>query len=280
MIDGVAFGRPFLGRADRPPIRIPSRKRRRITYDDEANDIFDEHASNQQVAVQGGLGPNYSIVDRDSETDDEYSPGEDDMDDLSMELKDIRNDGDNTAGVDDFVVVENMETPSNPGGLVEWPRRSARSRKAGGLCLEGEDMLKLVDENGRPYPGEYNNPLLDLYLDGNDEPQFQPEKHKIKHRKKRRLSNRQATVDIATEELSTRPEGVRRGSSSASRKGVRFQDVDLETPATIRESQDSDQSDEDFQPSSDITPNLHESDKENSQPQYEAADSSVVSMVL
>jgi hypothetical protein len=280
LIDGVAFGRPFLGRTDRPPLRIPPRKRRRITYDDGINEIFDEYASNQQVAVQVGLDPDYILVDRDSETDDDYSLGEDDMDDLSKEIKDIRNDSDNKTGDDDFTVVEDTETPSNLGGRSEWPRRSARSRKAGGLGLEGEDMLKLVDENGRPYPGEYNNPLLDLYLDGEDEPSCQPEKHKTKHRKNMQSSTHQENFDMATEELSTQPEGVTRRSSSAIRKGVHFQDADLETPATIRELQDSDQSDEDFQPSSDITPSLYESDKENSQPQYEAEGSSVVSMVI
>ena len=34
MIDGVAFGRPFLRRSDRPSIRIPSIKRARLVYDD------------------------------------------------------------------------------------------------------------------------------------------------------------------------------------------------------------------------------------------------------
>ena len=41
LFDGVPFGRPFLRKAPRPPVRIPSNKRARIAYDDELEVEFD-----------------------------------------------------------------------------------------------------------------------------------------------------------------------------------------------------------------------------------------------
>ncbi len=280
LIDGVAFGRPFLRRTDRPPIRIPPRKRRRITYDDDSDGILDEHPNTRHLAVHAEPDdPNDITADEGSETDDDYSPDEEEINDLSAELKDIRNDRYSKTGEDDFAVAEDPEEPSNPGGPTGSPRRLTRSRKAGGLCLEGEGMLKLVDENGRPYPGEYNNPLLDLYLHAEDEHQNQPGLQGKTPKKKKRRSNGQKDAERAFEEFSTQPERVSKSISKRSRKGVRFQDGQLETPATMREYQDSHQSDEDLQSSRDMTPNQYESDKENSQPLYEAAGLSVVSMI-
>lgn len=285
LIDGVAFGRPFLKRTERPPVMIPPRKRRRITYDAGSNEIFDENANNQQVAVHGGLVDldNISLVE-DSEVDDDYSPDEEEIGDLSIELKDLRDDGCNNTEEDHVAVAEGTELPLNQIGTVASPRRSTRSRKAGGLGLGGEDMLKLVDENGRPYPGEYDNPLLDLYLYGDDETRSQrqsrPDTHKAKSKKKKCISDLRQKVERSTEEFNIQPERVNRGLSNPVWKGVRFQDAQLETPATVRDFQDSNPSDsEDFHPSSDMTPDQSGSDKENSEPRYELPESSVVSMI-
>lgn len=278
LIDGVAFGRPFLRRTARPPIRIPPRKRRRITYDDDSNDIFDEHANYQQVAVHAGPDDLNNISpNEDSVTDDEYSPDEEVTNELFMELKDIRDDDIRNTGEDHFSVAEDPEIPSSLVGAIVSPRRLTRSRKAGGLCLEGEEMLKLVDENGRPYPGEYNNPLLDLYLYGDDEPRPRPDMHETK---RRRTSSPRGIVERATEKPNIEPERVNRRNSKSNWKGVRFQDANLETPATVQEFEESDQSDyEVLYPFSDMTPSLNESDKENSEPRYEATELNAVSMV-
>ena len=283
LIDGVAFGRSFLKRTDRPPVIIPPRKRRRITYDEDSTEIFDEHANNQQVAVHTALANlNDVSVIEDSDVDEDYSPDEEEIGDLSVELKDLRNDGFNNTE-EDQVVAESTEVSLNQVGAVASPRRSTRSRKAGGLGLGGEGMLKLVDENGRPYPGEYDNPLLDLYLYGVDETQTRlqsrPDMHKAKPGKPKRTSGLRPKFETTTKEVNMAPELVDRGISNPGWKGVRFQDAHLETPATVRDLQDSDQSGyEDFQPSSDMTPSQYGSDKENSEPRYEVADSSVVSM--
>ena len=281
LIDGVAFGRPLLKRTERPPVIIPPRKRRRLTYDEDSNGIFDETLNNQQDAVHAGLAdPNDISIADDSGVDDDYSPDEEDIDELSMELKDLRNDMEK----DHVVVSEDPEAPLNQAGAATSPRRSARSRKAGGLGLEGEGMLKLVDETGRPYPREYDNPLLDLYLYEDDETQHQrqsrPDHPRVRPNKRNCTSDIRQSAERSTEASDMQPERINRDVSDPAWKGVRFHDVHLETPATVRNFQDSDHSDrEDFLPSSDMIPDQDGSDKENSEPRYELAASGAVSLI-
>ncbi|TKA76741.1 hypothetical protein B0A49_02711 [Cryomyces minteri] len=53
LIDGIAFGRPYLRRPDRPPVKIPPRKRRRVT---NSNDDEDEPLTIKEATVsQGGV---------------------------------------------------------------------------------------------------------------------------------------------------------------------------------------------------------------------------------
>lgn len=197
-----------------------------------------------------------------------------------MELKDLRNDTE-----EDYVAVSGgTEVPLHQVGAAASPRRSTRSRKAGGLGLEGQDMLKLVDENGRPYPGEYDNPLLDLYLYGDDEtrPQLpsRPVIEEAKPNKKKCTSDLRQNIERTARESDMQSERVNKGTSDPGWKGVRFQDVHLETPATVRDFQDSDQSDyEDPVTSSEMTPDQDGSDKENSEPRHELAESGAVSMI-
>lgn len=281
LIDGVAFGRPLLKRIERPPVIIPPRKRRRIAYDEESNQIFDETLINQHDAVHVGLADLHDIsIADDSGLDDEYSPDEEEIDELSMELKDLRND---TEG-DHFVVSEDPEVPLNQAGTTASPRRSTRSGKAGGLGLEGEGMLKLVDENGRPYPREYDNPLLDLYFDEDDatqhQRQSQPDIPKVRSNKRNCISDIRQNAERNTEESDMHSERLNRDASDLAWKGVRFQDARLETPATVRNFQNSDHSGhEDFLSSSDMLPDQDGSDKENSEPRYELAGSGAVSLI-
>lgn len=295
LIDGVAFGRPFLKRTERPPVIIPPRKRRRITYDEGSNEIFDEYANNQQTAVHAGLfDPNNGSLVEDSGVDDDYSPEEEEIRDLSIELKDLHNDECTNPEEDHIAVAEGVKLLLNQVEVDASarrsprtsPRRSTRSRKAGGLGLGGEDMLKLVDENGRPYPGEYDNPVLDLYLDGDDETQRrrqrqrqpQSDRHGARPNKKNCTSDLRQKVEKTTQESNMQPERVIRGISNPGWKGVRFQEVQLETSATVRDFPDSDKSDQDdFHPSSDMTSDQDGSDKENSEPRYELPKSRAVS---
>jgi hypothetical protein len=67
LIDGVAFGRPFLRHPDRPTVRIPSIKRARLVYDD-ANDVDSHVNTPNQLILRDRL------VD---EVEDEYTGIED-----------------------------------------------------------------------------------------------------------------------------------------------------------------------------------------------------------
>lgn len=297
LVDGVAFGRPFMMRIDRPPIRIPPRKRRRTTYDDHGAITLHEHANDQQDLVHAGLDRlneispdedsesdnNYTpdtskdiLPDEDSGFDDDYSLDEDETNDLSLELKNIHDDSRRYARQDWVACTDDSEMPSNLLEAGKSPRRSKRSRKVGGLGLGGANMLKLVDENGRPYPGEYNNPLLDLYLHEGTVAHPRSATY-IAQSKRRGKSNSQRSIGRADHKYDMRTEHGRGGMPNSNWKAVRFQDAQLETPATVRDSHSHHLEYEDAQPSSNVTPSQHESDKENSDPRYAVPESSAVS---
>ncbi|MCJ1423827.1 hypothetical protein MMC29_001712 [Sticta canariensis] len=258
LIDGVAFGRPFLRRPDRPAIRIPPRKRRRVTYDEDDDTDFGANFHDRQVILRTGLNDEDHSLDSDEEDDRDFTPDEDKENALDTELQDIYNDlGDDSARA------LTTEITTNVNGLEEPPGRLTRAQKAKrGLGLQGAAMLELVDENGRPYPGEYNNPLLDQF--GKDEPAHL--NHEITKRKKNKqnIHHRHGKGQAAEHVYQGTPERASRRSSSASMKSVRFEDPDSTTPATIRVNHQG------FEPAIDIAVDPDESDKENSQPQFEA----------
>jgi len=88
LVDGLTFGRPLLRRpADRPPVNIPPRKKRRVTYneDDEGDD--DGHlALTEREAVDSDdsvdetnnrqLVIHADFDNEDSEDDDDFAPEE------------------------------------------------------------------------------------------------------------------------------------------------------------------------------------------------------------
>ncbi|KAF8854156.1 hypothetical protein BDZ45DRAFT_747814 [Acephala macrosclerotiorum] len=85
LFDGLAFGRPLLRRpADRPPITIPPRKKRRVTYDDEEQGDEDIPALMEREDDDSDSDANKQLVlhadfdDEDSEDDEDFVPGEDD----------------------------------------------------------------------------------------------------------------------------------------------------------------------------------------------------------
>ena len=202
----------------------------------------------------------------DEEDDRDFTPDEDKENGLDTELQDIYN-----ALGDDSARALTTERTTDVNGLEEPPGRLTRAQKAKrGLGLQGAAMLELVDENGRPYPGEYNNPLLDQF--GKDEPAHS--NHKITKRKKNKqnIHHRHGKGQAAEHVYQGNPERVSRRSSSASMKSVRFEDPDSTTPATIRVNHQG------FEPAIDIAVDPDESDKENSQPQFEAYQPNVVSL--
>jgi len=235
LIDGVAFGRPFLRKAARPAIRIPPRKRRWITYDEEDDpdsvDIYD----NRQVVVR-------ARTENADTASSEHEDDEDEEEDLDQELEDLQED----------VGVEQVTT-----GAQGRSRRIARQRQD----PQGLGLLRLVDDNGRPFDGIYSNPLLDMYSQDDpsqETPNIQVGNHDRKNRKSRLTKPTKSSVH----DQPKHSEEICRRSSSGSIKSVRFEGAERGTPATILESKNSDDNeDDDFEPEE-----IDESDKENAEP--------------
>ncbi|MCJ1246952.1 hypothetical protein MMC30_004163 [Trapelia coarctata] len=278
LIDGVAFGRPFLRRTDRPPVKIPSRKRIRLTYDDEEDqDIASSILNTDQTLVRtilndadsedsedGGHGGSYGlngISDEESNNvdNDEYDIGEDIQEILTKEIQDITQDTQGTTrGSESIRKIDSYDGTGEASGILT---RSRKRMKRNGLGLQGGGVLRLLEADDDRFAGEYHNPLLDQY--------YQDESTKTGHKtsKKGRIQKvRLGTSNFKVRQLDT-PGGRSRQSSSASMKSVRFEGDDVETPATIREVQGSDSEDnEDFEPDAGLVSGSVESNKENVQP--------------
>lgn len=253
LVDGIAFGRPYLRRADRPAIRIPPRKRRRITYDEEGEDSSEE-VNDRQIVLRAGLdGADEAVAGDESDGEEDYVPDDDEDDDVSAELEDLREDLHDGATDDDGVTF-GMKGGKLPSITTRKSRRSPR----------GLGLLQLLDEKGRPYAGRYSNPLLDQY--DNEEPILEITKRgTARLAQGARRSARNGVLDS-----SASPEHVGRRSSTGSNKSVRFEDDDLATPATVQDSRDSEE-DDDLEPGE-----VNGSDKENTEPQMEENESSNV----
>lgn len=242
LIDGVAFGRPFLRKAARPAIRIPPRKRRQITYDEEDDPDSMDIYGNRQVVVRAGTENADTANSEHEDDEDEDFVHEDEEEDLDQELEDLQED----AGVEQVTT-----------GAQGRSRRIARQRQD----PQGLGLLRLVDDIGRPFDGIYSNPLLDMY--SQDEPsQETPNIQVGNHDRKNRKSRPTKPTKSSVQDQPKHSEEVCRRSSSGSNKSVRFEGAERGTPATILESKDSDDNeDDDFEPEE-----TDESDKENAEP--------------
>lgn len=209
-------------------------------------------------------GDSTSAEDNDEEADDDYvAPDQLELD-LAAELRDIRRDMFAEPGTKSSDGAS-MTPDSDPA--IEIPRRVTRSQRPNkGLGLQGPAVLELVDENGRPYPGAYDNPLLDFFS------QDEPSRAQEGSRRKRRKTNGLIETHQGTTTTSDTSSGAfashTRRESSASIKNVRFQDSPLVTPpTTILDPDDlEDTEDEDFEPPGDMHDEMDESDKENAEP--------------
>ena len=253
----MAFGRPFLRRADRPAIRIPPRKRRRIIYDEEDDCDIEKPNNERQVVVRAGFD-NVDDVTAGEESDDEEEFAPDgDEEDLDAELEDLQDDLDDAVDVDDSIDQDNIQ-----------PQRITRSRRS----PKGLGLLELLDDNGEPFPALYNNPLLDLY--GQDESQPEP------RRRKRGTTElaQSATENVSSilRDSSTSPQRATRRDLAGSNRSVRFENDEVATPATIRELENSeDSTDGEFE-----VGDVDESDKENAAPHSQETESSDVCCVF
>ena len=260
LYDGVAFGRPYLRRGDRPTVRIPPRKRRRITYEEEEDIDYSDGLSDQQMVLRDGLeDPEDIDCENVSDEEEDFVPDAED-EDLGAEVQDLRSEipaaGNDLGGV-------------LPDGAAQDAGRASRRKSR--RSTRGLGILELVDDDGQPFVGDYNNPLLDKYI--HDEPS--PQQQTIKPKARRSLHYVQGALKSAkhgVRDWYESPDRTKRRGSAGSNRSVHFEDPEPATPVTVRDLQDSDdEDDDDFQPGE-----VDESDKENAQPIAQDADASDV----
>lgn len=265
LIDGVSFGRPFNRKPDRPAIRIPPKKRRRILYDEGGNDsnvLFADPS--RRVTSNAGFDDDANDLSQGShscEEGDTDSAGEDKEKSMQDELHSLRSElhedpSDITIIDGDLEMKLGSETVQNS---TTPTTRSMRQRNKG---LGLEDTLLLVDEYGRPYPKEYDNPLLDYF----DEDEIETRKLGDPQNNVTKAAGRTVTRNEIYQDIDSHFKTPSR-SSSASTKNVRFEEPEVPTPATIMDVYITDDSeDESFEPDEDTDTSVDESDKENATP--------------
>lgn len=265
LIDGVAFGRPFLRRADRPAIRIPPRKRRRLTYDEDEHEDPDYKAQHQ-VVVHADFDN-----DKGSEEDSDYDGNagllSEDESSLNSELDDIRKDVDPVdeghADVDHHDGKLGVTADGIPNLLDRVPRR--RRLKPTGLGLRASSFS--MDESENLFSQQSNNRLLEM-LEGDDRAKEQ----QLPNPKKRRRLNPSPRKEHRKERPETTGAAVYNGRERTitdSRKSVSFDEAKLPTPATVRlgSSEDTENDDDyDGAGSESGSDETDESDKENATP--------------
>ena len=255
LIDGVAFGRPFLRRTDRPVVRIPPRKRRCITYD--AEDDLESGEEDGQVVVRAGLNSADDVgAGDDSEDNEDYTPNDNGQEtDLRVELKALQQDAQHNSRKDDQA--------SNTVAT----RRYKRSPKGLGLLYSNKESGQTLDVGSR-------SPLVDQ----DDEDEDESVGNRVK---RRRLNPARASTRISSEQTrnikhpSTSTQQIHRRDSAGSAKSVHFEDSEATTPITIREADLSEEEDDDFHPD-----DINESDKENAEPFSDDSRSNQVSSVI
>ena len=204
-----------------------------------------------------------SAENSDQEADDDYIADDQQDLDLATELRDIRQDMFAELGTNS---PDESSMTNDLDSATENSRRVTRSQRPNdGLGLQGPALLELVDENGRPYPGAYNNPLLDYF---SQEPLGAHEGSRRKRRKTNGLIENHQGATTTSDTSSGAFVPRTRRESSASVKNVRFQDSPLVTPpTTILDPVDlGDTEDEEFEPLVDMHDEKDESDKENAEP--------------
>ena len=281
----MAFGRPFLRRTNRPAIKIPPRKRRKLTYDEDEDEVYlADHADNGRQIIlharrdeeDGGLfdrtTTDVDVPDTAANLDSEALTSE--LQDLQKESDTawaaLRHLGNNSGDLD--------TTNEERAGTGKKDRRASRKRPRSqrgiqGLGLERESLIDSLNSLGQAGAGEYHNPLLDDYYDEEprgDNPTTRMQSKEFESSDPSRTRNRTNVRKTSKNEQSRR-------SPSTSAKNVHFEDRQSMTPATIiADEQDTDDEDDEYVPSSRVDAGGDESDKENTLPNADISDSDEV----
>lgn len=277
LIDGVAFGRPFLRRADRPAISIPPRKRRRILYASDDEDNSNGRAiNNGQVVLRANFVNADEDRDDDSQEDEDYVLADEEQSILEDEVRDLQGDLDSVPERNENRYVKAPERQVRPSRLRE-PQTTVTGlqQNVQGLGLDAEGVIELVDEKRRPFPGGYSNTLLDQYA--TDE--ASPDTVRLPASKKRKTAiGSSASSEKLHYPKADTSQTSRRRSSSRNSKSVRFKAPDYDASGENLADEENDSDDEDFTPDGTGLSD-EESDKENFNPSLSRRDSSTVTSV-
>ncbi|KAI9762079.1 MAG: hypothetical protein M1840_001488 [Geoglossum simile] len=146
LIDGVPFGRPFFRRpVGRPAVEIPPRKRRRLMGDDDHNP--DGAGTGRQLTSLSG----FADVDLDHD-------GEDGDESFSMDSSDS-----DSSVQDDESLHAARFGYYHSRNLRRDKLAIKRDSRKPELILSNGQSLPLVDRDGKPFPGQYSNALLDYF---------------------------------------------------------------------------------------------------------------------
>ena len=286
----MPFGRPFLRRIDRPRVRIPPRKRPRLTEEeDEWNNFTTQRNSPDPILLRNCTNAHHGIRDAkylfDAGLQDDFQ----DEDDQEFVMEDLTEENDETTEEDEELASEVHDLVRDGGCLFSSnsqspeacrdskspnkasPKRSVEDTNKRGLgiqvrnCSSSSERLDLDGKN--LWIGPYENPLLDEHYEDI-----------IQSRTKRVKRSHPQGMTKSAPALRNRSSlrEVQRSSNSSRSRSVRFEVEGLATPATIIAEQDtSDSDDEDFEAPSESTSGSSESDKENVSPGDAALDSSL-----
>ena len=277
LIDGVAFGRPFLRRSDRPQIQIPPRKRLRLTYDHDDDQVV-EFAQPQHGPLATVDPTPYENGDEaydHNEQDTGFAINRDSRESLERELRELRDDvlPDEMYILNDSGTRQTQNSPKDAdrslnlnqpeGGLHRLTRSKKRQR---GLGIRDEHGYR--DELGELDPRERGDALPQQLgrkrLAKSGQRSVNGERSGIQAAKRARLS-------------SAHSERPSRRSSNASIKSVHFEDKEPTVAESIQRIDDIEESDdEDFDPSANADSDSTGSNKENVMPETRDSPSSKV----
>ncbi|KUJ18058.1 uncharacterized protein LY89DRAFT_732751 [Mollisia scopiformis] len=157
LFDGLAFGRPLLRRpADRPPITIPPRKRRRVTYDDEEQDADEIPTLMEREEEESDADANKQLVihadfdDEDSEDDEDFIPGgDDDAEDENIDAE-VNGSGNEGSSESDGTESDEEMADEQAADDIDQNRELQKMTDAFELPIETEPIQEPTQDSPRP----------------------------------------------------------------------------------------------------------------------------------
>ena len=208
-----------------------------------------------------------------SEEEDEYVLADDDESTLDDEVRDLQKELSSVPRDDEARYLKSPGRPARQARPGKAPRTVPRSQeRVQGLGLDDQGVLELVDERGRPFPGAYDNALLDYYARAEVLSDTVPAPTSKKRKQLEGRLEANAVPGLSKKRTSN---SNKSRSSTGSSKNVRFEAPGYDASAVSLTDQEDASSDEDFQPNA-ASDTDEESDKENHEPDVVSSDSSVI----